>query len=116
MVFLVELLLWLVLPVLFAILAGLPSYLRKAVQGLWYPALNQQISRLQFITRLTLLGLPVAFMATVVLGAWFREWRLGCFGLLAMAGAAYWAAWCGGRIEQMVKHLQLHKQQSIEME
>jgi hypothetical protein len=116
MMFLVELALWLILPILFGLGTGLPTLLKKAVRGLFYPALNQQMGRLQFITRLTLLGLPVAFVVSVVLGAWFREWRWGAMGMIGMAAATYGAAWCGQRVEQIVKQLQGVEQESIEVE
>ena len=116
MLFLVELVLWLVLPILLGLGVGLPAHLRKAAGGLFYPALNRQMSRLQFLTRLVLLGLPVIFVVSVVLGAWFGQWRLGAIGLCCLAGAAYSAAWCGQRIEQMAKQLQNIKQKSIDVE
>jgi hypothetical protein len=65
---------------------------------------------------LALLGMPVMFVVTVVLGAWFREWSWGAIGMFCVAGAAYGAAWCGQRIEQMEKRLQVIKQDSIEVE
>jgi len=116
MMFLVEILLWLVLPILLGLGAGLPRYLRKAARGLIYPAVNLQMSRLQFLTRLALLSLPVMFLASVIVGAWFREWRWGAIGMLCLAGTAYGAAWSGQRIDQMAKQLRVVKQQSIEVE
>lgn len=116
MMFLVELALWLILPILLGLAAGLPAHLKKAARGLFYPAMNQQIGRLQFIARLALIGLPVMFVVSVLLGAWFRQWRWGAIGMLCLAGTAYGAAWCGQRIEQMVKQLQVIKHESIEVE
>jgi hypothetical protein len=114
--FFVELALWTILPILLGLGAGLPARLKQAARGLFYPPVNLQMSRLQFLTRLALLGLPVMFLVTVVLGAWFREWRWGTIGMFCMAGTAYSAAWCGQRIEQTAKQLRAIKQESIEVE
>lgn len=116
MMFLVELALWTILPILLGLIVRLPARLKAAARGLLYPAVNLQMSRLQFLARLALISLPVMFVVTVVLGAWFREWRWGAIGMLCMAGVAYSAAWCGQRIEQTMKQLRVIKQKSIEVE